>query len=65
MIRVNKLQKTGWILSVLLPIGGVMIGIFLMTKDRVGVGIAQVIVSVLMMNVWAGLFPVLFTVLAG
>ena len=64
-VRTNQLQRNGWILSFVLPIGGVIVGIILMTKDRVGVGIAQLVVSLFMMNFWAGFFPAFFAALAG
>lgn len=58
--KTNKLQRNGWICTFLIPFVGAIIGIILLTKNRVGTGIAQIIVSLFMIQFWASFWPAFF-----
>jgi hypothetical protein len=57
----DTLTTAGIILSVVIPIVGFVIGVVLLIKNRVGAGIACLVISVLAGVVWAALLTGAFS----
>jgi hypothetical protein len=51
----SGLRTAGWVCAFLLPFVGIIIGIIALTKKDVGSGIAMIVVSLVMMGVWAAI----------
>ena len=53
----KSMVNAGWACAFLFPIAGVIIGIILLTKNRVGTGVAQIALSLFMWDFWIGFWP--------
>lgn len=53
------LARAGYVTSVLMPVVGFVIGAVLLTKDRVGKGVAVLVMSVLAATLWTVIFAAL------
>lgn len=52
---IATLASFGWAGAILLPIGGIVVAVMLMAKDRALEGVAMFTLSVVMIGVWATL----------
>lgn len=53
----KKMVVWSYILAIVVPIVGIITGIVLVIKKRVGHGIGSIVLSILMMSFWAGFMP--------
>lgn len=57
--HLNLLERIGWVLSIVFPLAGIAIGIYLIVKERIILGAGVIVVSLVMMSIWASFWDLL------